>query len=73
MDWAVAIEGRNDPQSVLLLFAERSEAVAVAQEMHRRNRLSICVRPFYRRQHQSADNFGTLTSHTDPEARSPSL
>jgi hypothetical protein len=46
VDWAVAIEGRTDPESVLLLFAERSEAVEVAQEMERHKRWSVCVRPF---------------------------
>jgi hypothetical protein len=46
MDWAIAIEGQTGPESVLMLFAERSEAEAVASEMRRGNRPSICVRPW---------------------------
>jgi hypothetical protein len=69
VDWAIAIVGRNDPGSVLMLFAERSEAEAIASQMRGHGRRAICVRPFYsaRRESQQAQP----AQRSNVEARSP--
>jgi hypothetical protein len=46
MSWAVALEGRSDRGSIVLLFDERSEAESIAQEIRTRGtRVEVQVYP----------------------------
>jgi hypothetical protein len=70
MDWAVAIEGRTGPESVLMLFTDRSEAEAVATEMRRSNRPAVCVRPFHRAR-QDFSSFSPPPAAAEPPPGEP--
>jgi hypothetical protein len=43
MDWAVALEGRSDPEGILLLLADRSEAENLAKEIRVRGTPVVVV------------------------------
>ena len=45
MGWAVAMEGRVDPASIVLLLDEREEAESIAQEIRSRG-TRVVVRPY---------------------------
>ena len=45
MAWAVSLEGRYDPQGVLVIMAERTEAETLAVEVRRKGH-RVIVRPY---------------------------
>ncbi len=45
MGWAVAVEGRVDPASIVLLLDEREEAESIAREICSRG-TRVVVRPY---------------------------
>ncbi len=45
MGWAVTLEGRSDPQGIVLLIDDRAEAEILASEIRARGQL-VVVRPY---------------------------
>ena len=45
MGWAVTMEGRSDPQSIVLLIEDRAEAESIATEICNRGQ-RVVVRPY---------------------------
>jgi hypothetical protein len=45
MEWAVVLEGRSAPESVLVVLAERQEAESIAVEMRKKGH-PVTVRPY---------------------------
>jgi ERCC4-type nuclease len=45
MGWALSMEGRDDPEAIVLLVDEREEAESIAQELRSRG-VPVIVRPY---------------------------
>jgi hypothetical protein len=45
VEWAVVLEGRQAPESILLVLAERQEAEAIAAEVRKKGH-RVVVRPY---------------------------
>ncbi len=45
MGWAVTLEGRSDPQAIVLLIDDRSEAESIASEIRARGQ-RVVVLPY---------------------------
>ncbi len=43
MGWAVTLEGRSDPQGIVLLIDDRSEAESLAREIRARGQRVVVV------------------------------